>query len=330
MKDFNDFFSVLEQGSLAPYGTVLKENLSRYFHPGAHGNAQKWSRQLNNLPNLSARCSDLCSDTLTIGSESELLSPGCSPRAVRQAFKQQLMHFCPWRKGPISLFGQFIDTEWRSDWKWARILPHIQPLQDKTVLDVGCGNGYHCFRMRGAGARLVLGIDPTRLFFMQFQIMKRYLPEEPVFFLPLKSEQLPRPLTVFDTVFSLGVLYHRKSPTDHLRELKDCLVPGGELLLESLVIESARDTVLVPQDRYAQMSNVWSIPSPSKLEKWLEEAGFTHIRMVDINQTSTEEQRATGWMTFQSLENFLDPADHKKTIEGYPAPCRAIMIARKP
>jgi tRNA (mo5U34)-methyltransferase len=330
MMDFNDFFSAIDGGPLGPHGTDFQDSLDRFWDADSHGNARKWSQQVANLPAINTQTRNLRSGTLTIGSASEL-SPATSEQATgSMIFREQLMQFRPWRKGPISLFGQFIDTEWRSDWKWDRILPHIQPLKDRTILDVGCGNGYHCFRMRGEGARFVLGVDPTRLFLMQFQIMKQYLPNEPVFFLPLKGEQLPRPLNVFDTVFSLGVLYHRKSPTEHLEELRDCLVPGGELVLESLVIESDEATVLVPKDRYAQMRNVWNIPSPPVLKDWLKQAGFVNIRQVDINHTSLQEQRATAWMVFQSLRDFLDPDDISKTVEGYPAPCRAILVAEKP
>jgi tRNA (mo5U34)-methyltransferase len=52
--------------------------------------------------------------------------------------------------------------------------------------------------------------------------------------------------------------------------------------------------------------------------------------VVDVNVTSTQEQRSTEWMSFHSLENFLDPDDHSKTIEGYPAPRRAIITANAP
>jgi tRNA (mo5U34)-methyltransferase len=52
--------------------------------------------------------------------------------------------------------------------------------------------------------------------------------------------------------------------------------------------------------------------------------------MVDISTTSIEEQRSTDWMTFESLEDFLDPNDHSKTIEGHPAPTRAVFLAEAP
>jgi tRNA (mo5U34)-methyltransferase len=328
--DFDDFFAALGNSPLQPFAKGFRDSLDRHWDADSHGNAQKWSLQLAKLPDITTDHKDLSSGTLTIGTELELLAGNPDQMPDADGFRENLMHFRPWRKGPISLFGQFIDTEWRSDWKWDRIGPHIRPLKNKTILDVGCGNGYYCFRMRGEGARFVLGVDPTRLFLMQFQILKKYLTDEPVYFLPLKGEQLPRPMMVFDTVFSLGVLYHRKAPLEHLAELRDCLVPGGELVLESLVIDTEGTEVLVPQDRYAQMRNVWSIPCPSVLADWLQQTGFVNIRVVNINRTSLQEQRATDWMVFQSLADFLDPNDASKTVEGYPAPCRAILVAEKP
>jgi tRNA (mo5U34)-methyltransferase len=237
--------------------------------------------------------------------------------------------FLPWRKGPLQIGKTLVDTEWRSDWKWQRIIKHIEPLEGKQVLDIGCGNGYHLFRMLGAGADLALGIDPTILFNYQFSLLQRLSKPNRAYLLPLRSEHLPQ-FGGFDTVFSLGVLYHRRSPIDHLRELLSFAKPGGELVLETLIIEGDQNTLLIPQDRYAKMANVWFIPSTSMLELMLRRAGFIDVKTVDVNTTSLNEQRATKWMQFQSLEDYLDPADKTKTVEGYPAPTRAILVARKP
>jgi tRNA (mo5U34)-methyltransferase len=147
--------------------------------------------------------------------------------------------------------------------------------------------------------------------------------------LPLGIEQLPE-LAAFDTVFSMGVLYHRRSPLDHLYQLKNQLVSEGELVLETLVVPGDRHQVLVPGDRYAQMRNVYFIPSAEALKCWLEKCGFVDVSIADICPTSTEEQRRTDWMTSESLAEFLDPQDPTKTIEGYPAPIRAVLIAKKP
>ena len=237
----------------------------------------------------------------------------------------------PWRKGPYNLFGMPLDTEWRSDWKWDRVLPHLAPLKGRTILDVGCGNGYHCWRMLGAGAERVIGIDPSAKFVFQFYAIKRFAGNHlPIDVLPLGIEHMPEKMAAFDTVFSMGILYHRRSPMDHLRELRQLLKPGGQLVLETLVIEGAEDQLLVPQDRYAKMPNVWFIPSPDMLLSWMSKNGLKNPRMVDISTTTIEEQRSTDWMKFESLADFLDPNDSSKTVEGHPAPVRAVFVAEAP
>ena len=128
----------------------------------------------------------------------------------------------------------------------------------------------------------------------------------------------------------MGVLYHRKSPEAHIERLLSYLRPGGELVLETLVIDGDENAVLLPEDRYARMGNVWFIPSVAMLEKWLRRSKLKNIKVVDVTTTTLEEQRSTDWMTFQSLKDFLDPEDPSKSIEGYPAPRRAVLTASKP
>ena len=134
----------------------------------------------------------------------------------------------------------------------------------------------------------------------------------------------------FDTVFSMGVLYHRKSPIDHLLQLKSLLCSGGELCLETLVIDGGKGDVLLPKNRYARMKNVWFIPSAIELSGWLERCGFKNVRVVNSSSTTIKEQRSTEWMPFESLSECLNMEDPGLTVENLPAPKRAIIIAVKP
>ena len=174
-----------------------------------------------------------------------------------ESLKQVLQEFIPWRKGPFRLFGLDIDTEWRSDMKWDRISQELGHLEGKTVLDVGCGSGYHCLRLAGAGAKQVVGIDPHLPYVMQSWLIGKYLPKVPSHVLPIGLEKLPANLFAFDTVLSMGVLYHRKSPIEHLIELGSTLKRGGQLVLETLYVEGELGYSLTPSGRYARMSNVW-------------------------------------------------------------------------
>jgi len=295
-----------EQG----WNTVLK-----------HGDLKRWQNGFDALPDITPSEIRLDASAIEIG----LASDTSMPTAMIQS---ALMQSHPWRKGPFKLFGVHIDTEWRSDWKWNRLKQAISPLAGRTVLDVGCGSGYHLWRMLGAGAGLALGIDPTCLFSMQFAALKRYQPDAPAFILPIGIEAMPCGMGCFDTVFSMGILYHRRSPIDHLLELKSLCRSGGELVLDTLVIAGQEHHCLMPHGRYAKMRNVWFIPSVDMLSLWLKRAGFKNINTVDVSPTSVEEQRSTAWMTFESLTDFLDPNDCSRTIEGYPAPVRAIVTAQ--
>ncbi len=324
MINYLPFFEHIQNTSLNDFSEEFKLAIDHRLNARIHGELSDWKAVINALPGVTDVSYQLNQDTISLN---------CDPALSKQqlsALKENLMTLHPWRKGPFQLFDLFIDTEWRSDWKWQRIEPYLSDLTDRIVLDVGCGSGYHCWRMRGAGAKFVLGIDPSPKFVFQFETFKHYMPKEPVYLLPLMSEDLPANMQSFDTVFSMGVLYHRRSPFEHIEELKNALRPGGELVLETLVVDGDENTVFVPEGRYAQMRNVWFLPSALALESWLHRLGFKNIRTVDIDQTRLEEQHTTEWMTFQSLKDFLDPDDINKTIEGHPAPKRAVVIAEKP
>ena len=288
----------------------------------SHGDVARWRDLIARLPQDRA-------DRVSLN-EASIRLQGPLSGEERETLLDVLQGLHPWRKGPYDLFGIPVDTEWRSDWKWDRLAQAIAPLAGRLVLDVGCGSGYHALRMLGAGAARVIGIDPTLLSVHQFLAVKRMAGDLAVDVLPIGIEDMPRNLGVFDTVFSMGVLYHRRSPMDHLIELQGLLRPGGELVLETLVIEGREGEVLVPRGRYAQMRNVWFIPSPETLRAWLERTGFGRIRLVDVSVTTFEEQRSTPWMRFHSLSDFLKPSDSSQTLEGYPAPRRAIFLAEAP
>ncbi len=322
---FDDVLAFMRGNALAPWAELLPDQLQQVLHDQEHGDQQRWLEAFNALPDINGVQADLSRHDIVL--RSNTLSAEQS-----EQLEQALRGLMPWRKGPFQFFTTHIDTEWRSDWKWERVAPHIAPLQGRVVLDVGCGSGYHMWRMLGAGAQQVIGVDPSRLFLMQFQAYKKYLQQAQgkvsADLLPLKMEDVPPRLKAFDTVFSMGVLYHRKSPIDHLQELKDALRPGGELVLETLVIDGPPGQVLMPEDRYAMMRNVWFIPTPETLLLWCRRAGLKNARVVDLNQTSLQEQRSTDWMRFNSLADFLDPDDVNRTAEGYPAPLRAVVIAQ--
>ncbi|MBE2893596.1 tRNA 5-methoxyuridine(34)/uridine 5-oxyacetic acid(34) synthase CmoB [Spirabiliibacterium falconis] len=320
MLDFNPFYQQLAGTALCRWLETLPAQL-RHWQANTHGDFAKWCKVLEFLPE---RECDIDLKSAVSARAKTALSQG-----ETQQLRHHLSQLKPWRKGPYELLGVYIDCEWRSDFKWDRVKPHLSPLAGRTVLDVGCGSGYHMWRMVGEGAELVVGIDPTELFLCQFEVVRKLLNNNRrAHLIPLGIEQM-QPLGAFDTVFSMGVLYHRKSPLEHLSQLRDQLKSGGELVLETLIIDGDENAVLVPVGRYGKMKNVYFIPSVAALTVWLEKCGFRNIRCVDVATTTPEEQRATEWVGKESLIDFLDPNNPSLTVEGYPAPKRAVLIANK-
>lgn len=318
---FKPCYRDLLDSPLSHWLNTLPQQMDTWYDSALHGEFKKWQKLLAKLPDTQPTQLNL-QNSVTIGDASDIND------YTQKQIEGLLRQFMPWRKGPYHLHGIHIDTEWRSDWKWDRVLPHLAPLQGRQVLDVGCGSGYHLWRMYGEGAAGVYGIDPTQLFLIQFMAIKHFIGDAPVHFLPLGIEQM-QPVAAFDTVFSMGVLYHRRDPMEFLHQLKSQLRKGGQLVLETLVVDGDEQTVLMAGERYAQMRNVWFLPSSKALLVWLKRLGFTDCQVVDECVTTTDEQRATSWMTTHSLADFLDPQDHSKTIEGYPAPKRAVIIANR-
>jgi tRNA (mo5U34)-methyltransferase len=322
MIDFGDFYQIIAKNRLSSWLEVLPAQLANWQKQNIDSRFNQWLNSIKHLPSISPYQIDLLHSVTA--KLKDPLSTG-----EQQRITQLLKNMMPWRKGPFHLYGIDIDTEWRSDWKWERLINHIDCLEDKIVLDVGCNSGYHLWRMIGAGAKLAVGIDPMALYLCQFEAIRKLLGnDQRAHLLPLGIEHLPK-LNAFDTVFSMGVLYHRRSPLDHLFQLKDQLVEGGQLVLETLVIDGELYQALMPSDRYAQMRNVYFIPSTPTMINWLKKCGFSDVKMVDISLTNFDEQRKTEWMTSDSLADFIDPDDSTKTIEGYPAPIRAVFIAKK-
>lgn len=301
MIDYDRLWACLAGLDLSDWRAALEPLMQDRLSPDAHGDMPRWLDVLEQLP---------ASGTDT-------------SRAL-------LLELAPWRKGPFTVGDIEIDAEWRSDMKWQRLEKAIEPLEGRRVLDVGCGNGYYALRMRDAGATCVIGVDSTLLYVVQFLAVSKFLSPDNVFVLPLRLEEMPGEARAFDTTFSMGVLYHQRSPIDHLRQLKSTLRPGGQLVLETLYVPGEESYARTPPGRYARMRNVWLLPTIAELQTWLSRTGFEAVDIIDQSLTTTSEQRSTEWMQFESLAEALDPDDPTRTVEGWPAPRRVMAIAKVP
>ena len=283
-----------------------------------NGNIPKWTIALDALKSMAKGEIELNEPYISINQNS------LDSEILVSTFKKLL----PWRKGPFMFNNLKLESEWQGDLKWKRLQKHSTPLKNRRVLDVGAGNGYFTLRMAMEGAKKALGIEPFLLFNYQYAAIKSLIGNEiNAMLLPIRLEEMPKS-AIFDSVFSMGVLYHQRNHMEHLLQLKDIMAPGAELILETLVVEGLKGYMLIPEGRYAQMRNIHCLPSVETLKSWLADANFNNIKVVDISKTSPKEQRRTEWIgdNAASLEDFLDPSDSSLTKEGHPAPTRVIII----
>ena len=288
-----------------------------------HGRLAAWQQAVEALPVPGASDCDCAADTVRIGRRSD------ASAGEQAAIAAHLKALIPWRKGPFDLFGVHIDTEWRSDWKWRRVLRGPVSWRGARVLDVGCGSGYHLLRALGEGAVCAVGVEPMTVFQMQFAALAKLARpwRWPAAILPGRDDSLPKDGLEFDVVLSMGVLYHHREPHEHVQRLWGWTAPGGYVVLESIVVPDSGG--LRPQGRYARMRNVRWVPSVEQLCALIEASGFEEIDVVDQTATTTGEQRPTAWMPWESLAHALDSDDTSRTVEGYPAPVRAVVVAKK-
>ena len=233
----------------------------------------------------------------------------------------------PWRKGPFELGELRIESEWNSSIKWNLLTPHLD-LEGKDIADIGCNNGYYMFQMLSHSPKSITGFDPYALFKCQFDFINHFA-KTPIVYEMLGIEHLELYDKKFDVVFCMGVLYHRTDPIAMLKSLAKSLKSKGEVILDTLILQSQEDIALCPKGSYAKMSNAYFIPSPSALQGWCERAGFGSIELLEIKQTQSNEQRKTPWIDTMSLGDFLSPADLNLTIEGYQAPVRGYFKLKR-
>ena len=276
------------------------------------------------LPVVESLEIDLDTDSISIQSQHPLTL------AQEQIIEEATTSVIPWRKGPFSLFHQDIDSEWRSQRKWHRISPHLDQVKGKRVIDIGGNNGYFAFRLIPQHPSLILNIDPSARCYYQFELLQRYIQEPRVQYELFGVDDCHMFPRFFHIALFMGIIYHCRSPLDSLQQVLECLTPGGQIIFESMAVPGEQPTALCVPDRYAKMRNAWFVPTSSWMCAWAKTAGFTDVELVSVERLTPEEQRRTELSPYESLKDYLNPDNHEFTIEGHPAPLRAVVVGRKP
>ena len=285
-------------------------------------NVEPWFLQLQEASKIEKSNLEIdYGDWFSVGKKEDLTSEEF------EVIEKTAKKLIPWRKGPFKIFGLEIDSEWQSNIKYNLIRPHFN-LKDKVVADIGCNNGYYMFRMLEDKPKRLIGFDPSPLTLHQYEFVNHFVKSDIIYEM-LGVEHLEFYNHKFDFIFMLGVLYHRPDPVVTLKSLARGLNSKGEILIDTFMIDGEDEICLTPNKRYSKIPNIYFIPTISALKNWVERAGFENFEVLATTVTTSEEQRKTDWSFDQSLEDFLHPNDNTKTVEGYPAPKRVYVKARK-
>ena len=302
-----NWMEVLNQHKDNPYGKKKDKRIDY------------WHKIISSLPKLDSTKTDL---------KKEVLIKGYWNENEKKKAKELFLELIPWRKGPFDIGDIFIDTEWRSNLKWQRFLELDIDMSEKTILDVGSGNGYYGFRMLGQGAESVICLEPNLSHLTQFIVINHFVKSKQIRMIPERIEELIVADKCFDLVFSMGVLYHLRDPEKHLKLLSSHLKEEGSIILETLIAPEKYGEALIPERNYANMPNVRFVHTKLGLETLAKKVNLNIVSISSTCKTTTEEQRTTSWMPFKSLSDGLN-FEKNLTIEGLPTPERVFFTLNK-
>lgn len=284
---------------------------------------QRWRDGANRVSGMRASSLSIVNDHIRFGSADDLTA------AEAQRLEEALKAFLPWKKGPYDICGHRIDSEWRSDLKWRRILPHLGDLSGQVVADIGCHNGYYMYQLRALGAKNVIGFEPMPIHYFNHQLLQTLYPTPEISLELFGVEQIDLFPESFDTILCMGILYHHTDPIGLLRKMRMALKPKGRIIIDCQGIPGDDSLSLTPTNRYAGASGVWFLPTMSCLQNWARRAGLSRQTPFYSAPLDSSEQRATQpWADVKSLKDFLNPSDPTQTIEGHPAPWRHYLMVQ--
>lgn len=115
----------------------------------------------------------------------------------------------------------------RAAGEWHQLKPLFPALEGKSLLDLGCGYGWHCKFAAEQGAARVLGIDLSRR--MIEEAKKRHT-AEPIEYRICGIEEYEYPENMWDCVVSNLALHYIEDIEDVFQKIHRTLKPDGVLL----------------------------------------------------------------------------------------------------
>ena len=117
---------------------------------------------------------------------------------------------------------------WTGAQQWASLQVFASGfVENKTVLDVGCGSGCGTHQFALKGAQLVVGGDISG---EAIEYANTRYHDDRAYFILLDAQELPFPDNSFDTIIAFEVIEHLKRYEHFLSECNRVLRDGGKFI----------------------------------------------------------------------------------------------------
>ncbi|WP_129715251.1 bifunctional 2-polyprenyl-6-hydroxyphenol methylase/3-demethylubiquinol 3-O-methyltransferase UbiG [Pedobacter sp. SYP-B3415] len=124
--------------------------------------------------------------------------------------------------------------------EWEALQKMLPGLKGKSVLDLGCGYGWHCIYAAEQGASRVVGIDLSE---KMIAVAKSKSKDLPITYIQTAIEDFDRESSSFDVVFSSLALHYLPELDTTFKQVWNLLNDGGEFIfsMEHLVFTAREE-----------------------------------------------------------------------------------------
>ena len=164
--------------------------------------------------------------------------------------------------------------------EWHELKKLLPNFQNKRVLDLGCGFGWHCRFAVENGAKSVVGIDISQKMLSE---ARNKTSSEKIQYICMPIEEIDFPINSFDIVISSLTFHYIQSFEDVLSKVSKCLTNGGDFVLS---VEHPIFTAQGPQDwHYDNQGNKLHWPVDQYFTEGARRAVFLGEEIVKYHKT---------------------------------------------
>ena len=118
---------------------------------------------------------------------------------------------------------------------WGEMIKSMTNIQNKQIIDIGCGGGIYTKELALMGAESVVGVDFSKEILQAAKENCNNFPN--ISFIHGDAHNIPFPNETFDIVISRAVIHHLQDVPTFLREASRILKKDGILIVQDRTIE---------------------------------------------------------------------------------------------